>query len=188
MTVIAEKDRATVRDLLARELDAPVELLLFTRPRSPLFVPGRPDCQTCAETQELLEELTDLARDTLSLTVHDIAADPAAATRYNVRDVPTVVVRRAQTDDAGAAADTAATPRAEEQSSEPGTLPDDAPGAGEAAANVRFVGLPGGYEFSTLVAGLVDVSKGRSDLSVVTREAVRAIDSEVHLQVFVTPT
>src|SRR3712207_326018 len=95
MTVIAEKDRATIRDLLSRELDAPVELLLFTRPRSRLFVPGRQDCQTCAETRELLEELAGLAEAKLTLTIHDVAADPATAARYNVRDVPTVVIRRA---------------------------------------------------------------------------------------------
>ena len=54
--------------------------------------------------------------------------------------------------------------------------------------NVRFVGLPAGYEFSTLLADLVDLSKGRTDLSDETRDAVRAIDAPVHIQVFVTPT
>lgn len=186
MTVIAEKDRATIRDMLARELDAPVELMLFTRPRSRLFVPGRQDCETCAETRELLEELTDLADEKLTLTVHDVAADPAAARRYNVQDVPTVVVRRAATDDdeAPPAADDAPD-RASHEASDPNR---DASVPIEAPANVRFVGLPSGYEFSTLIADVVDVSTGRTDLSEATREAVRAIGSPVLLQVFVTPT
>ena len=187
MTVIAEKDRGTIRDLLARELDAPVELMLFTRTRSAPSVPGRPDCQTCAETRELLEELTGLAEEKLTLTVHDLAADPSTATAYNVRDVPTVVVRRAR-------------PGGERMATHVGIGTTDrapAPSSGEPArglssdetpANVRFVGLPSGYEFSTLVADVVDVSKGRTDLSQDGRAAVRAIESPVLIQVFVTPT
>lgn len=186
MTVIAEKDRGTIRDMLARELDAPVELMLFTRPRSRLFVPGRPACQTCAETRELLEELTGLAEEKLTLTVHDVAADPALATRYNVQDVPTVVVRRAVTGggDSSLAAN-GAPDRVSHQAPDldrDGSVPDEAP------ANVRFVGQPSGYEFSTLIADIVDVSKGQTDLSDATREAVRAIDAPVLIQVFVTPT
>ena len=58
-----------------------------------------------------------------------------------------------------------------------------APGTG-----VRFIGLPGGYEFSTLLADIIDVSKGRTDLSPAARVAVQAIQTPVHIQVFVTPT
>jgi hypothetical protein len=186
MTVIAEKDRGTIRDLLAREFDAPVELMLFTRSRSAPFDPGRPECQTCAETRELLEELTGLAEEKLTLTVHDLAADPSTATAYNVRDVPTVVVRRARIGERMATdVGTDTTERTPAPSSgEPAPMP----GADEAPANVRFVGLPGGYEFSTLVADVVDVSKGRTDLSENGRAAVRAIESPVLIQVFVTPT
>lgn len=178
MTTIAEKDRETIRDLLARELVADVELLLFTRPRSRLFVPGRQDCLTCDETRELLDELVGLS-DRLHLTVHDLVTDPAAATQYNVSVVPTVLVRRR-----AEAADGAA----------PATPPDggadivaEVPAA-ELAANVRFLGLPAGYEFSTLLADIVDVSRGRTDLSDDAIAAVRAIDQPVHIQVFVTPT
>jgi alkyl hydroperoxide reductase subunit AhpF len=91
-----------------------------------------------------------------------VTADPATATRYNVQDVPTVVVRRGHAATTGASA--------------------------ESPANVRFVGLPSGYEFSTLVADVIDVSTGRTDLAAVTREAARAIDRPVHVQVFVTQT
>ena len=185
MTVIAEKDRGTIHDLLARELDATVELLLFTRPRSELFVAGRQECLTCAETRELLEELTGLAKEKLTLTVHDVAADPTAAARYNVQDLPTVVVRRAEVGGNGGAADEVRTAAVSHEAAGMLAGSDRAP---EAPANVRFVGLPSGYEFSTLVADVVDVSKRRNDLSEATRAAVRAIDQPVHLQVFVTPT
>ncbi|MDP8924894.1 MAG: hypothetical protein M3O34_18755 [Chloroflexota bacterium] len=189
MTIIADKDRDTIRDLLARELDAGVELLLFTRPRSRLFVPGRQDCQSCAETQELLQELTGLAAEKLTLTVHDVAAEPSAATRYNVPDVPTVVVRRAEIGAHEGSPHQVGAPAAADGEADPAPVGEgSAPAASEAPANVRFLGLPGGYEFSTLVADIVDVSKGRTDLADATRVAVRAIDSPVHIQVFVTPT
>jgi hypothetical protein len=183
MTIIAEKDRPAVRDLLARELVDDVELLLFTRGRSRLFVPGQHACQSCEETHELLDELVALS-DQLHLTVHDVDAEPSAATRYNVAVVPTVIIRRRAGADASATGSTSAAEPAV------GTEEPDASRAtaAELGANVRFLGLPGGYEFSTLLADVVDVSKGRTDLSPAALEAVRAIDTPVHIQVFVTPT
>ena len=171
MTIIAEKDRSTVRDLLARELVAEVELLVFTRSRPRQIDPGLHDGQSCDETRELLEELVGLS-DRLHLIPRDVDAEPAAATRYNVTAVPTVIVRRrvSATDEPGQDAGGAASE------------------AAEIGANVRFLGLPGGYEFSTLLADIVDVSKGRTGLSDAARAAVRAIASPVHIQVFVTPT
>ena len=61
-------------------------------------------------------------------------------------------------------------------------------GADWAAGRVRFFGLPSGYEFTTLLEDVVDVSRGRTRLSDATREAVSALTTPVHLQVFVTPT
>ncbi len=53
---------------------------------------------------------------------------------------------------------------------------------------VRFYGMPGGYEFVTLLELILDVSKGRTPLSPDTLEALANLPSDVHLQVFVTPT
>ena len=53
---------------------------------------------------------------------------------------------------------------------------------------VRYFGIPAGYEFSTLIEDLIDVSKGTTDLSDKTREALTAVDQDIHIQVFVTPT
>ena len=175
MTIIAEKDRPTVRDLLARELVEDVELLLFARGRSRGAVAEGQDGQSCEETRELLEELVALS-DRLHLTPRDVDAEPAAAARYNVRAVPTVIVRRRASATAGPGAD-------------PNGAASDADSTTAAiGANVRFLGLPSGYEFSTLLADVVDVSKGRTDLSAEALAAVRAIDTPVHIQVFVTPT
>jgi alkyl hydroperoxide reductase subunit AhpF len=180
MTTIAEKDRPTVRDVLARELVDEVELLLFTRARSPLYAPGQQDSHTCEETRELLEELASLS-DLLHLTTFDVGADPAAATRFNVTAVPTVMIRRRIPAESAPAAQTVT-------ASSDGALDTTASSAAELDVNVRFVGMPGGYEFSTLLADIVDVSKHRTDLSEAAREVVRAIETPVHFQVFVTPS
>lgn len=172
MTIIAEKDRETIRQMLATELADDVELLFFTRPPSTIYVPGREDCSTCEETRELVEELVELSEN-LSLTTYDLSTNPTAATTYNVNDVPAVLLRRKTSTRDGEAKTTSDASDDDEATPPP---------------NVRFLGLPSGYEFSTLLADLVDISKGRTDLSEATREAVRAIDEPVHIRVFVTPT
>ena len=53
---------------------------------------------------------------------------------------------------------------------------------------MRYFGIPAGYEFSTLVEDLIDVSKGQTNLSEKTREVLSQVDQDVHIQVFVTPT
>lgn len=59
---------------------------------------------------------------------------------------------------------------------------------GTNAGAVRFLGAPAGYEFSTLIADIVDVSNGEIKLSEETLKAVQAITEPVHIQVFSTPT
>jgi alkyl hydroperoxide reductase subunit AhpF len=59
---------------------------------------------------------------------------------------------------------------------------------GEPHGAIRFFGLPAGYEFSTLVADIVDVSNASVSLSESAQQELRALDEDLHLQVFVTPT
>ncbi|MCD6313051.1 MAG: thioredoxin family protein [Thaumarchaeota archaeon] len=59
---------------------------------------------------------------------------------------------------------------------------------GEREYGVRFFGIPSGYEFTTLVEDIIDVSKGLSRLPEQVKEKVRKINRQVHIQVFVTPT
>ena len=59
---------------------------------------------------------------------------------------------------------------------------------GQNKGALRFIGVPSGYEFSTLIEDLVDVSRGTTELEPHTREIVAGLTSPVHLQVFVTPT
>ncbi len=53
---------------------------------------------------------------------------------------------------------------------------------------VRFYGIPAGYEFTSLIGSILDVSKGDSGLSPKNKELLKQVDQTVHIQVFVTPT
>ena len=59
---------------------------------------------------------------------------------------------------------------------------------GAAKGMVRFYGIPAGYEFSSLVEDIVDVSKGTTDLTEATKAELAKLDKDVHIQVFFTPT
>jgi glutaredoxin-like protein len=53
---------------------------------------------------------------------------------------------------------------------------------------VRFYGIPSGYEYTSLLEAMVDVSKRRTTLAQKTKDALKTIDKDIHIQVFVTPT
>ena len=53
---------------------------------------------------------------------------------------------------------------------------------------VRFYGIPSGYEFTSLIGAVLDVSKGDSGLSQKNKDLLKNVDKTVHIQVFVTPT
>ncbi|MGA3324694.1 MAG: hypothetical protein ABSF45_09485 [Terriglobia bacterium] len=53
---------------------------------------------------------------------------------------------------------------------------------------IRFFGLPAGYEFASLLDGILAVSKGDSGLQPESREKLAQLSKPLHLQVFTTPT
>lgn len=59
---------------------------------------------------------------------------------------------------------------------------------GAARGKVRYFGIPAGNEFTGLIEGMVDVSKGATALQEETRKELGALTKDVHIQVFVTPT
>ena len=59
-------------------------------------------------------------------------------------------------------------------------------GAGK--GQVRFFGIPSGYEFSAFIQDLVDVSRGTTDLSQETKDYIQSLNQEVNIKVFTTPT
>ena len=153
MALLDQQTREQVGQLFA-ELQAPVDLILFTRrPSSPAQpASSEQDCPSCADEEQLLTELADLS-DKLSLRVHEVTSEPGTAEQAGIERIPALVVRSAQT-----------------------------------AGAVRFFGLPAGYEFSTLIADIVDVSRDNVELSDKTRSELAALEEPVRIQVFVTPT
>jgi glutaredoxin-like protein len=52
---------------------------------------------------------------------------------------------------------------------------------------LKYYGLPGGYEFVTLIETIVDISRGISHLNAETLRRLRKLKKDVRVQVFVTP-
>jgi alkyl hydroperoxide reductase subunit AhpF len=96
--------------------------------------------------------------DKLALSVHDLAAEPELAQSYSVQDKAPAIVMAA---------------RDGEQITDYG---------------IRYLGVPSGHEFSTLIQDLLLVSGRDSGLSKQLRSYIKALSKPLHLEVFVTPT
>ena len=55
-------------------------------------------------------------------------------------------------------------------------------------ARVRYDGLPWGYELASLVGAIVEAGRPEPELRPESREALAALDRDLSLDVFVTPT
>ncbi len=53
---------------------------------------------------------------------------------------------------------------------------------------VRIYGIPYGYEMQTLIEAVVNVSRGKTNLSEKTKEILKDVKTPVHIQVFVSLT
>ncbi|WP_027891659.1 protein disulfide oxidoreductase [Calidithermus chliarophilus] len=60
--------------------------------------------------------------------------------------------------------------------------------AGSQRSNIRFLGIPSGYEFSTLLEALLMLGTGESKLPEPARKELEKVTEPVRLQSFVTPT
>src|SRR5579859_5288597 len=161
MPFLNEADQDQLKDLFSSQMDRHVRLRLLTRPTSKLYIPGQQLCASCAEAEPFVRELAALS-DRLQVVVHDVLAEPGLAEQHGLRGLlPAILV-------------------------EP-VAPDTTESSAQQGA-VRFLGLPAGYEFSTLVADIVDISTGNVGLSQTTQAELRGLNQDVHLQVFVTPT
>ena len=53
---------------------------------------------------------------------------------------------------------------------------------------IRFFGIPSGYEFSSIIEDIMMVGSGETGLGAEMKAWAAALESPVHMQVFVTPT
>jgi alkyl hydroperoxide reductase subunit AhpF len=66
---------------------------------------------------------------------------------------------------------------------EPGPWPRTTIGPG-----LHYLGMPLGYELTTLVHGIVEAGRTASSLSAASQERLAALDRDVAIDVYVTPT
>ena len=59
---------------------------------------------------------------------------------------------------------------------------------GEGSGAGALLGIPSGYEFSSLIEDLVDVARGETDLAPKAVAELAGLKNRVHIQVFGTPT
>ena len=164
MPCLSEADQDQLKELFSAQMDRRVRLRVLTRPTSKLYIPGQQLCASCGEAEPFVRELATLS-DKLEVVVHDVQAEPAVAEQYHVHDVlPAILLEPITVEAVGEAGES----------------------TGQGA--VWFLSLPAGYEFSTLIADIVDVSTANVGLSEITQAELRELDQELHLQVFVTPT
>lgn len=141
MALLNDEVRAQVRQELSG-LANPVKLIVFTQ---------EVECQYCAETRALAEELSGLS-DLVSVEVYDFLRDKAKADELGVDKIPAIAV------------------------------------LGKKDYGIRFYGIPGGYEFSSLLEAIKLVASGDSGLSPESRRALANMKKPVHIRVFVTLT
>jgi glutaredoxin-like protein len=147
MALISAKDAEHLRKEFETELVGPVKILMFTQ---------SVECQFCAETRQIVEEIAALS-DKITAEIYNFVTDKAMAELYGIDKIPAIVMLRV----------------------EDGTDRD---------YGIRFYGIPSGYEFTSIVEDIIDVSKGESGLQPKSKEAIAKLTEPVHLQVFVTPT
>jgi hypothetical protein len=179
MRYIGPADQETIRTRFERDLQGDVRLVLFAHPPSGLYLPGRDEPPTGRQAQALMEELAALS-EKLRLEVHNPRLELELAKQYGVERSPALVLEPVL--------DPKPEPGDGQAAGSSGSSGSSARGAAASQGRVRFFGLPSGYEFSTLLEDVVDVSRRQSRLGAETRRAVQGFVTPVHLQVFVTPT
>ncbi|MCI0437921.1 MAG: thioredoxin family protein [Chloroflexi bacterium] len=151
MPILQEQDRNAIVEKFNEELEQDVTLTFYTNKNlGGLYIPGR-ECQTCAPTQQLLEELAELSPK-LRLEVVDFYANRQEAQSRGIDKIPALVISR------------------------------------NGEHNVRYFGMPSGYEFAVLLESIVAASQRQSGLSPDTLSGLRSLKQDVHIQVFVTPS
>jgi alkyl hydroperoxide reductase subunit AhpF len=82
---LSAADAAKVQTFFSDHLQDPVTIELFTEKKSMLYIPGRRECEYCAETEELLSEVAGLS-DKVTLVVNDMKASPDTAVAEGIAE------------------------------------------------------------------------------------------------------
>jgi alkyl hydroperoxide reductase subunit AhpF len=152
MPLISPSDQDKLREAFTA-MTRPVRLVFFTQTL---------DCETCAQTRQILDELPPLS-DKITIDEVNLILEGDKATAYGVDRAPAVAITY----------------------QEPSSGPAD-----EAwkDSRIRFLGTPAGYEFVSLVQGVLLAGGRESQLSEASLQRLAAVDRPVTMQVFTTPT
>jgi len=174
MALLSPEIAAATKTKLDAELTGPITVHFFTQEASLLVLPDRlagQECLFCRETRQLLEEAAALS-DKIALRTYDFKAQKSIADEFGVDKIPAIIVA------AGSSLEKEGVPKA---AAAAGASPAQMSG-------VRFYGIPSGYEYGSLIEALIDVSRGTTNLAETTRAALKTLERDVRIQVFVTPT
>lgn len=81
--MIPDEQREHIKNELAERLVNPVRLVMFTQVM---------ECKFCAETKQLIYELSELS-EKIHAEVHDFVADSQLAQEYGVDRIPAIIIR-----------------------------------------------------------------------------------------------
>ena len=94
MAIISDQDQEFLRKHFEENISSGVEIIMFTERSSPLIIPGKQQCETCEQTEQLLTEVAELSEN-IDLTVHDIASAATEAAMHGIDRVPAFVLKGA---------------------------------------------------------------------------------------------
>jgi alkyl hydroperoxide reductase subunit AhpF len=152
MAFLSDDDREALRERFATELPQPVKVVVFSEPVSGLYVPGRRECVSCADTEALMKEVAELSEN-IALEIHNVKEEPELAGEWDISLTPTISVTR------------------------------------DGDSGVRFLGIPGGFEFASFLETLSSASGGDgAGLRPETIEKLSTLENDLDIKVFVTPT
>lgn len=81
--MIPDEQREHIRSELAQKLVSPLRVIMFTQTM---------ECKFCAETKQLIYELTELS-EKIQSEVHDFVADAQLAHDYGVDRIPAIIIK-----------------------------------------------------------------------------------------------
>jgi len=82
MPLIRDEDKETIRKEFAEHLVEPVRLVMFTQEF---------ECQFCAETRQIVEEIATLS-DKVTAEIYDFIADKDKAEEYGIDKIPAIAI------------------------------------------------------------------------------------------------
>lgn len=165
MAFLRPEDHNTLREYF-RAFSNPVRVTVFSKPESQLYVPGQ-QAGTSADAQALIGELAELT-EAIRLEIVNIEEAPELAHAWGIIEAPTITV--------------SAEPSGPEHAeASPTSSPNGAP-------RVHFVGLPAGYEFTSLLETLKSASADGGELQAETLEKLSNLQTDIEIKTFITPT